>query len=163
MKTITKEYKVYEFKELSREAKDKAIETWYTDIEGFDFLSDDMKSELEILLQDAGVEVIELGKIYYDLSYSQGSGAMFEGIYKWQEKEFTVKHSGHYYHYNSKTIDTEANKALEDAFNLLYVSICKKLEKFGYSVIEYRMNDDEFQEHCEANEYQFLENGKLFN
>ena len=44
-----------------------------------------------------------------------------------------------------------------------YVNLCKQLEKYGYSIIDYRMNFNEFSEHCQANEYNFLECGKMVN
>ena len=36
---------------------------------------------------------------------------------------------------------------LEDIENY-YVDLCSKLEKYGYSILEYRMTFDEMEEHC---------------
>jgi len=44
-----------------------------------------------------------------------------------------------------------------------YLDICYKLEKSGYSILDYRMNYNEFSETCEANGYTFLKDGKMFN
>ncbi len=37
------------------------------------------------------------------------------------------------------------------------------VEKSGYSILEYRMDDKEMQELCEANGYTFKENGIMDN
>lgn len=63
---------------------------------------------------------------------------------------------------NTNNIDTVIEKVrikLED----IYLSACKDIEKEGYSIIEYRMNFEEFNELCEANEYTFEESGKMNN
>lgn len=43
-----------------------------------------------------------------------------------------------------------------------YVELCRQLEKYGYSILTYRMTDEEFSEHCEIDDYQFLEDGKQY-
>ena len=43
-----------------------------------------------------------------------------------------------------------------------YVSLCKQLEKYGYSIIEYRMSFEEFSEHSDANDYEYLINGQMY-
>ena len=165
MQTITKEYKVYEFKELSREAKDKAIEEWY-EHEDYPFLEENLNELLIEKLKEHEATITD-PKVFYSLSYSQGDGAMFEGYVLWRGNGFSVRQAGHYYHYNSKTIECDddnlPDNGIETFNEQVYKPVCHALTKAGYAEIEYRMNDDEFQEHCEANDYQFLENGKMFN
>jgi hypothetical protein len=48
--------------------------------------------------------------------------------------------------------------ALED----LYMDTCKKLEKQGYAEIEWQNSDEAIIESIEANDYDFLENGKIW-
>ncbi|MFA5049296.1 MAG: hypothetical protein WC516_09795, partial [Patescibacteria group bacterium] len=77
MKTITKTYKVYEFDELSQEAKDKVIEKLrYINVEaGFDWWEDDGLLELtpeqakKARITDAEykTEMFKFKKIYFDL------------------------------------------------------------------------------------------------
>ncbi len=179
MKTITKEYNIYTIDELSKEAQEKAHKKW---IEGNDyyFLSDDMNEKLHELLEENNIKDLndtskpgtKPTQVVYSLSYCQGDGAMFEGMFQWKEYTIHIKHSGHYYHYNSKNFsimltETEEEpdnyQEVEEAFNTLYVDICKKLERYGYDYIEYEDSMEAFKEACEANEYTFLEDGNMFN
>jgi hypothetical protein len=43
-----------------------------------------------------------------------------------------------------------------------YMDLCKSLENQGYSIIDYRMDIEEFTELCEAKNYEFYENGEMF-
>ena len=92
---------------------------------------------------------------------------------KLQSKAFyrlqaTIKHSGHYYHCNCTDIDVSRTdyiditdeqengiiEYLRDLMNWLY----KTLEK----EYEYLQSDDAIKETIAANEYKFLENGKIY-
>lgn len=42
-----------------------------------------------------------------------------------------------------------------------YMALCRKFEKQGYNEIDYQLSDECIKEDIEANEYEFLENGKL--
>lgn len=64
--------KIYEFHELSEQAKQKAIENYRNSERDFCWLSDDIREEL---LQDDRFERVE--DIVYSLSYSQGDGLSF--------------------------------------------------------------------------------------
>lgn len=177
MKTITREYNIYTFDELSQEAKDKAREN-FNQNDNYPFLSDDMNERLHELLEDNKIkdtnDTSKAGttptQVLYSLSYCQGDGCMFEGNFEWNGYNVNVKHRGHYYHENSKTItitDEEGNyidtDEPEEAFNALYVSICKELEKYGYDIIEYMQSEECFRETCESNDYTFLSDGTMFN
>ena len=77
METITREYKVFQFNELSEEAQEKAIEDFRNDRVQYDndfvfeFTLDDWKEKLEKLgFTDP--------KIYFSGFWSQGDGACFE-------------------------------------------------------------------------------------
>ena len=82
MKTITKEYQVFYFDELSDEAKEKAIEKareWAcTDDFWHDFLIDDAKEIGRII-------GIDIKNIYFSGFSSQGDGACFEGSYEYRK------------------------------------------------------------------------------
>lgn len=175
----TKEIKLYEYSELSKEAKEKALNDWNT--HSFDDyeLMVELDNYLDELLEQNDIQVIQdlkgyeskHAKIYYSLGYSQGDGAMFEGVFMWGKLVARVKQSGHYYHFNSKEIELtdstrdgeEATEEEYKAFDDLYVSICKKLEKRGYETIEDIQSEAHFIEDCNANEYTFREDGTMEN
>ena len=80
MKKITKEFNIYNFNELTEEAQKKAIEKEkeYREEEYIDFqLENDMIEEAKELLKNEFKEIDNIN-VYYDLSYSQGSGSMIE-------------------------------------------------------------------------------------
>lgn len=91
MKTITREYKVFNFDELSKEAKQKAIDQYY-DYEmqyGYHFLEDDISEELK-QIDDCFSDV----KLQYSLSYCQGDGLSFSGeldLKKFLETKYSKK------------------------------------------------------------------------
>lgn len=174
MQTIQKEYKIYTFDELSQKAKDKARRDYNAGVD-YDYLKHLMNDRLEELLTENNIKETGNTKLYYSLSYCQGDGVCFEGSFEWNGLYIYIKHSGHYYHENSKTItiykrvwneadgiETEEEQDTE-AFNALYVKICKTLEKYGYECIEFEESEENFRETCEANEYTFLEDGEMFN
>jgi hypothetical protein len=182
MKTITKNYNVYTFDELSQEAKDKARNNYNADNE-YMFLSDCMNERLHELLEENNIKDIndtskpgtKPTQVMYSLSNSQGDGAMFTGEFEWGKYTVYIKHSGHYYHSNSKFIEIHETENLGfdigkdyepkvyKEFEELYQKICTELEKYGYNYIEYEDSEESFRELCESNEYTFLENGNMFN
>lgn len=120
-----------------------------------------MKDELELLLEKNNITYQEKPKLFYSLSYCQGDGAMFEGAFEWEGNEYIVKHSGHYYHENSKTIDSDTGN--EEEFNDLYVDICRELAKVGYEYIDDVTSDENIKEGIDANDYEFLQDGTIFS
>jgi hypothetical protein len=77
MKTITKEYKVYGFNELSDDVKDKVIEIYYHN-EDYPFLNEDIKEQLKFFDNDYN-NIFSDTKIQYSFSYSQSDGLSFSG------------------------------------------------------------------------------------
>jgi hypothetical protein len=73
MKTITKEYQVYNYEELTGEGKEKAKEKLKDMIieSRFDILS-------EVLTEELSYKYGINGNIHYDLGYSQGDGLSFD-------------------------------------------------------------------------------------
>lgn len=182
MKTITHTYNVYTIDELPPEAQEKAHQAWASNNDYY-FLEDFLNERLHELLKEKDIidtnDTSKAGTkptaVIYSLSYCQGDGAMFEGnfIYTHKGKKYviTVKHSGHYYHYNSKNFYThdeegegvEEWEEVEKAFDIDYVDICKQLECAGYDFIEYEDSMECFKEACEANEYTFTIEGVMDN
>lgn len=170
MKTITTKIDVYNFAELSETAKQNAINNWY-ESEDYPFLSSDLKELLIDTLQTKKIDYQNL-KHYYSLSYCQGDGYCFVGTFFWKNLTIKVKHSSsHYYHkytvdfefYSQKDSSEKDGTKNAENFKKLYYSICDEMEKEGYSIIDYRMNFDEFSELCEANFYTFDFNGNMIN
>lgn len=171
MKTITNTYNVYTIQELSKEAQEKAHQQWI-DNEDYDFLEDDLTYHANELLKENNIQVNNDITVYYSLSNCQGDGVMFEGNFDFKGRNITVKHSGRYYHYNSKDItfndfvgedkETEEEKIAEE-FNTLYVSICKELERYGYDCMDTQNSFENFVESCDANEYTFTIDGVMDN
>lgn len=168
MRTFTTTHTVYNFDELSDEAKEKAL-NYFRENNWYDFLGDDLQYKLEELLKDNNIHFDELPKVYYSLGYSQGDGVMFEGTVKWKYYTVEIRQSGHYYHYNSKQFwnfensrtGREVSDKVYKQFDELYVRICKELEKYGYDIIEYEQSEEYLKEMIEGNEYEFTEDGKL--
>ena len=81
MRIVSKEYKLYTFDELRDDIKEKLIERerqyqleTYCDLD----LRDDMGLKASDLINDSFGITSDYLNTYYDLSYSQGSGAMIE-------------------------------------------------------------------------------------
>lgn len=164
MKTI--EINLYSFSELSEEAKQKAIDKWY-ESEDYPFLETDLTESLKSLLEENKVQFNDIN-ILYSLGYSQGDGLCFTGELIKDGKKLILKHSGRYYYAESVDMefyDIETGEEIEEAEELkdIYFDVCEKIEKEGYSMLEYRMDFNEFDELCEANEYTFLEDGTMRN
>lgn len=81
MKTITKEYKIYNFEELTEEVQNKVIEEEKKSQED-DYcnmqLYDDVNYKAEQLLNEYFNIKNGVKNVMYDFSYSQGSGSMIE-------------------------------------------------------------------------------------
>ncbi len=129
------------------------------------------EGRVEYQLTEAGIETVDGLEIQYSLSWCQGDGACFTGTFKHAGFYAHIKHTGQYYH--SRSVDFEFEKTLgeEDtvgddkalsAFIDLYRGICTKLENYGYSILEYRMTDEEFADCCDSNEYEFHEDGRMY-
>lgn len=175
MKTITKKYKVFTFEELSQEAKDKAREDFNNTDFTLDFLEDDLREYIHEELEEAGLKVIGENttahhsiRPYYSLSYCQGDGLMFEAYLEDKKgNTFIIKHSGHYYHERSTDItgiDQEGNDIdTKDFEENIYIPICERIRDRGYTEIEFMQSEETFADTCEANEFTFLEDGRIFN
>jgi hypothetical protein len=161
-------YKVYRFKELSKEAKEKAIEKWY-EKEDYPFLKEDLKESCKALLEQHKIKYDNLD-ILYSLSYCQGDGFCFTGNFIYKKKHYKITHSYNYYYPESVSIDEIINEEenglnfqddKDNPFIKLYLKIARELEKEGYGILEYRMSEIEFNEHCEVNDYYFTKDGDI--
>jgi hypothetical protein len=89
-------------------------------------------------------------------------------------KVFSNGNQGRYYYASTNDIDYEIYADNPDAEIINnfkneilpeiqdhYMSLCRELERTGFDILNYRMNFEEFSEHCQANDYYFKENGIL--
>lgn len=169
MRTLTTVHTVYNFDELSAEVQSKVIKDFQQSEHEyvFQWLDKDMQCELEELLNQNKFKNANVN-VYYSLSYCQGDGAMFEGTLQYKGWNVSIKQVGHYYHYNSKSINIEsvntgldASQKIYEEFNELYIDICKKLERYGYEAIEAATSEEAIIDLINASEYEFYSDGKL--
>jgi hypothetical protein len=59
--------------------------------------------------------------------------------------------------------EIEASEKDEEEFEKIYQSICKKLEKVGYRLIEDETSEAHFIDVCNLNEWTFREDGTMEN
>lgn len=167
-KTIT----LYEYEELTDKAKERALREWNDDNDD-PYMQSHMINLLKEELDERGIKYIEDNiDVRYSLSNCQGDGFMFEGELEWEKYTIYIKHSGHYYHSYSKSVEMQETDNLgfhiendkdEQEFEELYQEICKKMEGIGYDYIEAYTSEEAFVEACEANGYTFRENGEMEN
>lgn len=159
----TKVINIYQFNELSEESKANAIFNYY-ESNSYSFLADDLDSSARELLRMKGCEY-ENFELFFSLSYCQGDGLCFTGEIKKDGKIMRLTHSHRYYFASSVNMEffNEEWEEIDEVEELknIYFEICDQLENEGYSIIEYRMNNEEFEELAEANNWQFLENGEM--
>ena len=80
MRKVTKEYEVYKFNELDKDVQEEVLKR-YTESEHEFYIDNELQDDMADLAQNTLENYFkgaEYQKIYYDLSYSQGSGAMVE-------------------------------------------------------------------------------------
>lgn len=170
--------KVYKFSELSKTAKQKAIQ-W-----GYDLNVDYDWSELSIEGHEERLK--EKGylnpKVMFSGFASQGDGACFtcsdidfrlflDGKYKDMEISASISHNSHHYYATSTTVNLniEGDGLGDDDFSEIEQVIKDEREKLGneiYSSLEkeyeWRTNEEQIIETIEANEYEFTQDGKRF-
>lgn len=197
MRTVTKQYKVYKFTELSDSAKQKALEDHANNLwhDWWDSVFEDAKAIGKLM-------GIAISNIYFSGFSSQGDGACFEGHYSYrkgsvkdvmshapqdeklheivrtlaniQKRNFyqlsaRVKQRGHYYHSRCTTIDVyrdsdthECSDGDEDALAECLRDFMNWIYRQLEQEYEWMTSEEYLADHAEANEYEFLESGKLF-
>ena len=166
--TITKTYEVYKYEELSKEIQEKLLEKevdYCIDSYCECCLYEDMLDYARQLLEKYFGQKAKLDKIWYDLSYSQGSGAMIEFNLTYYGCDLSIKQHGHYYHEHSFIIEENGENYLSDnRYKYLHdkiVDMNRELSKYGYDLINWENFTEQAEEQLEENTY--LENGEIFN
>ncbi len=160
--------KVYEFNELKPKIQEKVLNE-FREKEDFSFLNESLNDYLKELLKDKKIKSNDL-KLNYSLNYCQGDGLSFTGRFEWKNYEITIfrkeYHYCHKYTTNFNILTKKGNNVKEsilNEFEALYYSICDKVEKMGYSIIEETLKDETIKDLIEMNEYTFRENGEIEN
>ena len=156
---------VYDFNELTTEAKEHAIAEWY-EAETYDDLGDILTELIKADLDEAGAEYDNI-KVYYSLSCCQGDGLCFTGSITKDGKTLFLTHNYRYYFASSVEMvyqnqDGEEIGEVAELKNI-YFATCRRAENAGYEEIEYRMSPEDFSYLCESNGYTFLHNGTMKN
>ena len=189
MQIVKKEYKIYEFKELSKEAQEAVIEKFNdinTDHEWYQFTYEDQMERLETM----GYSDIEIN---FSGFWSQGDGASFTAhvdLEKWlkahklsskyralynRANEFScniVRISSRYSHEN--TVDTDLNGYSEsekantqaDEVEKLILESTREEARAIYKMLEtdydYLTSREAIIDTIEANDWRFLADGTQF-
>jgi len=178
---ITWNFKVYKFEELSDEAKERALEdnryvlvedyAWYDfiydeadmigiEIEGFDLyegyikikLNTSVLNSVESAMQWFGesTEEYKLVKSYYD--------AIMKLADSDEVKEYLEENP------DDDAYDAIYNMSLDDRFYNEYISDMKRLFlKMLEDTYDYLISDEAIIKYFDNNDYEFFENGKVFN
>jgi hypothetical protein len=165
-----KSTQLFKFDELSKEAKQKAINKWRDEVlanEPVPFLEEDLENQLEEELSKNKIKETGKTELGYSLGYSQGDGASFTGNFEWKGYDVKIsRNNSHYFHERSTNIDIskegeDAKPEVYEDFKKKYYDICKKIEKAGYEEIEYRNSDESIAEDLRANDYDFNTSGGM--
>ena len=116
------------------------------------------------LLQKYFGQKAEFKNVYYDLSYSQGSGAMIAFELEYYNSKISIKHYGHYNHEYSFILDYKSCNYLSDKrekyLKEKIANMNSELRIYGYELIDYKNFIDEAKDNLQ--EYKFLSNGEIF-
>lgn len=222
IETVTTEYKIYKYNELSDKAKEK-VKKWYLE----SFHDEDLFTEI---CENDLYNLFGENRLYiqYSLNYCQGNGfnifgkisaksifkclenhnggtrfEQFENVLTDKEKRTILHYQEllskrtilHYaeecgeielpenncYAYSLadsidivddwtfqletysayRDINEEVLKKFERLVRDIFSVLCEYYEKIGYEWF-YEVDDEEVEEMCEANEYEFLEDGSLY-
>ena len=166
MRTETKTIKIYNFNELSEDVKRKLIEKeieYQHETYCENWLLDDMEDKAEELLEKYFKNNnTTLKQVYYELSYCQGDGAMFEFDLYYYNKHVQIQQYGHYYHRYSFIIadSYELTEKQEKQLKNKIIDMFTEFENFGWESVNYRITEAEAIEILQENEY--LEDGTIY-
>lgn len=209
MKTVAVEYNVYNYNELSEDAKE-AVKQWYLNGQEPFIFTEDCKEDLYNLFGKTNLDV------QYSLASCQGDGfniygeidaesifkclenhnggtqlARFEDVLTGEEKKIILAYAkecgkikipmnNHYCYSLADYIDIEEEwtwklENYSDYDNIneevlikfeglvrdIFSTLCRTYEKWGYEYF-YEISDEDLEEACEANGWEFLEDGTIF-
>lgn len=169
--------KVYQFSELSKKAKEKALEVCRDINTKYDDWHDPIIEGAKEYLEASGFNE---PKIYYSGFWSQGDGACFtcesidfnkflNGKYKGLNISANITHSWRYYFATSTTVNLEDDNITDKQYTEIQMAIENEREVLGNKI--YRDLEEYFDElqepeaitdTIEANEYEFKSDGTRY-
>ena len=202
MRTVTKVFKVYNYNELSEEAKEKVRQLYINDPIRNDLFYYDIKESLKSMFPKSDLDVT------YSLCYCQGDGLNIEGKLNYYDflKEWVIGdktrrtmqfyidqlwdkyytfHKNNHYSYSCKFIDmnyiddtvdefvdelkSDGVRGVKDDIIKLFLTdmldcfeeLDDKFKKEGYQFL-YEPDEEEIEGVCEANGWEFLEDGTSY-
>ena len=165
MRTETKKINIYKFDELEENIQKRLIEKeiqYQSEFYCNYCLKDDMEEEAEILLKKYFKNNATLKNVYFDISYSQGSGAMIEFELTYYNKPITIKQHGYYCHAKSFIIDNDylLTDKQEEQLKWKIIEMNEELTKIGYNLIKNVETEEEAKEYLQGLE--FLSDGSIY-
>lgn len=168
MKKVIKEYNVYKFEELNKKIQEQLIEKEMQQQQEMfceHYLKGEMEYKAKQLLKDFFGEKAHFLKIYYDLNYCQGSGAMIEFSLLYYKYEFKIKQVGRYCHEYSFIIEPkDYNKTITEKqmqkLKQKIVNMNGELSRFGYELIDIENFRSLAEEEFALDDREFLVNGE---
>lgn len=212
MRIVKLEYKVYEFKELSEEAKDN-VRKWYIDDEfRCEILTETYKNDLHYLFPNSKLDIqwslnsrqgdgvniygeLDLVDVFTVIRNREYAGNTFKDFWDYltEKEQKTIEaymevngrvvelpyNNSHYSYCVSdgiefawdwienleyqqyKNIKTKIIQKMEKLIGDMFSDLCRKYEEDGYKFL-YHPDDEEIEGDCEANEWEFLEDGTFF-
>ena len=151
----------FNFDELDTTARERALDI-FREYNKLSFLSTCfLRNNLKILLNKNKIFTLNEPRVHFDFSFTQGNGIMFEGNFKWCGYDIEIKHSGRYCNYNSKKLILISDEDNKKKFNLIYVSICRKLERIVYDEIEWNTKNENIIENIDIDGIRFYSDGRI--
>lgn len=165
MQTITKTFNIYNFDELSPVIQEELIKKEEENIRQTDiecFLEEEMSNLAELLLEENFGKNAIFKKVYYDLGYCQGDGAMIEFNLNYCGKDVAIRHNYycHYYHERSfEIISDNLTEKQESKLKEKIIKINEQLTKYGYQYIEEDRTEQAIEQ---LKDCMFYENGDIY-
>lgn len=205
MRTVTVDYTICKYDELSDDAKQEVKDWYLSDMDRCYLFEEDVKNDLKNLFgSDSDLDV------QFSLGYSQGDGVnvygtvsaqgVFDAIksaptqlgkykdsltdeqkaiildYANEYGGITIPYNQHYcycrasscewdnadYYFNTEMNDKD--KLAHDFLTIVsgvFETLCKVYEDWGYDFF-YKISDDDMSDICEANGWEFYEDGRMF-
>lgn len=168
MQTITKTFNIYNFDELAPAIQESLIQKEEENIRQADIeysLEEEMSNLAELLLEENFGKNAIFKKVYYDLGYCQGDGAMIEFDLKYCGKNVEIRHNPycHYYHERSFEIIDHIGEQITNIQQYQLkeeiIKINEQLTKYGYQYIEEDRTEQAIEQ---LKDCMFYENGDIY-
>lgn len=210
MRTVTMEYNVYKYDELSDKAKEQ-VKEWYLNSKEPYIFTEDCKMDLENLFgkNDLSIQyslnscqgdgfniygLIDAETIFNCLEKHNGGTQLkrFKSVLTEKEKKTILTYAreigecavielpwnNRYCYslanrinfaedwecelkYYSNNVNVELIEKFENLVKEIFIELCESYEKQGYEYF-YEIPEEELEDICEANEWEFLEDGTIF-